>query len=276
MMLPSGVHFLHRALDQADAMGDANVSQWLQPSEIQQLQRFHDVHRRRQWLAARRAAKDLVITVVGASQHQVKPQQINPLHISPLQVNIVTRDQRGRGIRPLVTVAGEPLPGCLSLAHSDHSVVVGVSMGDQNRVGVDVAPRITSTERFRALWFSPCEREWLHEDPDTRTTKLWALKEAVYKAVHEGESWNPRQCEVTMIGDAIERVEYRGSTLRGLSVCTQEIAAQVFVAVHWNQSAADDVHANACDMNQGTSSVSTLNRAFASSRHRAEGVLACS
>ncbi len=93
---------------------------------------------------------------------------------------------------------------------------------------------------FRRLWFADAEQRWLAADPVRRTATLWALKEAVYKAVNAGESWDPRSVEIQADGAEDFRCLYRGLPLANLalSVCDLDGHVAVIVRLPLEQSPA--------------------------------------
>jgi phosphopantetheinyl transferase len=80
------------------------------------------------------------------------------------------------------------------------SVETGVS------VGVDLAPCEPLTDSFVGLWFSPAEQRWSRESNSAATARfIWAAKEAVYKAINQGEGFSPRDVEIHKNGSCLYR-----------------------------------------------------------------------
>jgi phosphopantetheinyl transferase (holo-ACP synthase) len=117
--------------------------------------------------------------------------------IHPAEIDIQSRDGLGRATHPRVTLRGRLQPWAVSIAHSDQSVLVAVSRIPGMSVGVDVAPVQTWSDGFLEMWLTLGERQWLRSVGDLRlASTLWAIKEAVYKAVNIGEPFTPGRIEV--------------------------------------------------------------------------------
>jgi phosphopantetheinyl transferase len=204
-----------------DALPDEAVADlsWLGDQEQRELERFSEPRRRRQWLAGRRLAKELVAGVVKVPR--------------PAMLQIVGRDERGLAVRPRILADRQELAWSLSIAHSERFVFVAVADSRAGSLGVDVAAaRLPSTDGFCRLWFTARERQWIEHDRDRRCAMLWAAKEAVYKAANAGQSWNPREVSLTPIGSAGFECSYRGRVLSGMTLQLDERDAHWF-AVAW-------------------------------------------
>ena len=121
---------------------------WLNLAERIELDRLSHELRRRQWLIGRWLAKQLIQRAAGAELSDIR---------------ILARDERGRGVRPQLRVAGQMLPWSVSISHSDRAVLVALAASDAQMVGVDLAdlrparvPR--SDAGFRRLWFTADEQ----------------------------------------------------------------------------------------------------------------------
>jgi phosphopantetheinyl transferase len=99
-------------------------------------------------------------------------------------------------VRPQVRVRGLPPSACLSISHSDESVLVAVCGAPGARVGVDLAAMEPPGPGFLRMWFTAGEQAWLRRAGRDQAPVLWAVKEAVYKAANEGEPFKPRRVEV--------------------------------------------------------------------------------
>ena len=158
-----------------------DVSVWLSAVERTELARLSHRGRRDQWLAGRWVAKQLVAG-------PIKPQALADLRI-------ISRDGRRRGVKPELWLGSLKLDWSLSISHSDRGVLAALAASDEIWVGVDLAAEIPASESFDRAWFSPTERRWMAIDRRHRATTLWGVKEAVYKAVNTGDSWEPRDVE---------------------------------------------------------------------------------
>jgi phosphopantetheinyl transferase (holo-ACP synthase) len=81
----------------------------------------------------------------------------------------------------------------MSLAHGHESVCAMLSTDARCRVGCDLEPVGQLPRSFWDCWFLPQERAWAFATENAEaTTIVWALKEALYKALGDGESFRPR------------------------------------------------------------------------------------
>ncbi|MFT5522164.1 MAG: phosphopantetheinyl transferase [Pirellulaceae bacterium] len=181
-MIPSSLPFWIRyaANSVAQPMWLENHS-WLSAPERNELKHFSNAARRRQWLTARWLCKQVVM------------QKYSDIDLQ--QIEILSRNERALGTRPAVSVAGKQNGWVLSIAHNDKGVLVA---GTDRRalLGIDLVEHIPKASAFGKLWFSTSEQEWVDEDSQLRTPLLWAIKEAIYKAVNVDEPWAPRQIEL--------------------------------------------------------------------------------
>ena len=160
---------------------------WLAPSERAELAMLSDERRRREWLAGRWAAKQLLMRSAKAA--------------SAAEVEICSRDTGGRGSRPRVRIDGQPFLGSLSIAHTSQGAMAALAAGERLTVGVDLVSLdeiagVSASGGFARLWFTPRERSWIAADCLRRTATLWGIKEAVYKACQKGQAWSPGDVEV--------------------------------------------------------------------------------
>jgi phosphopantetheinyl transferase len=160
---------------------------WLSPAERRLQQGMRAPKRRATWLAGRIAAKRLLIESWGEELTTLQPSEIH----------IETRcSDSSRGQRPAVFVSGQRLSYALSIAHSDHGVLVALANEPGVTLGVDLASQDGPHARRLSWSFTPAERRWLAAAPDRAAARLWAMKEALYKACHDGEGFAPAQIDV--------------------------------------------------------------------------------
>ncbi|HEX3727052.1 MAG TPA: 4'-phosphopantetheinyl transferase superfamily protein [Pirellulales bacterium] len=217
MNLSARFHSRYCTLDAVTAaIGSSKVR--LGDREHQEFERLRDPARRQQWMAGRWLAKRLLCEV-GCAEHGD-------------EIEILTRDARGHGVRPRVLIRGREVVRSLSIAHTDHGVLVALASTDRLLIGADLAPStIPADEGFCRLWFSSLERQWIDRDPAKRVALVWALKEAIYKAANAGQSWNPRQIEIRPRDLQNFDASYRGLPLVELNIeflsCEGQVATIV-------------------------------------------------
>ncbi len=111
--------------------------------------------------------------------------------MAPDRITIHSRNHRGEGTRPRVWYGERELQLSLSLSHAPEAVLVGLATAKQTRVGVDVVSIGSVKESVQKMWFLPNERRLARDD--SVASQIWAAKEAVYKALNEGEPFYPRR-----------------------------------------------------------------------------------
>ncbi len=165
---------------------------WLSPVERAEFGRWRDITRGQAWLWGRFLAKDLILGATAGSASTGEP-----LH--PAMIEICSRDGFGRGIRPQVLVNGRLMPWSVSIAHSDDTVLAALSLTPGLSVGVDLVGRRPLLGSFARMWLTAAEQMWCWSEalaePDL-PAKLWAVKEAFYKASNAGEPFRPEGTEV--------------------------------------------------------------------------------
>ena len=157
---------------------------WLSDAERRECERYRDESRMRQWRAGRRLAKKLL------------SEQLVPWTVDLSEIEILSRDDQGRAVRPEVRIQGKPKPWCVSISHSYRGVLVGISLNPRIQVGVDLAEKEELNPHSLVFWFSGRERQRLREAGARPAAVSWAVKEAVYKAINLGESFVPKKFEV--------------------------------------------------------------------------------
>ncbi len=185
----SAIHCRYRA--QGDLPTDRRAAAlWLSAGEHVTWLTMRSHKRQATWLAGRVLAKQLIAECLGERNDRRAA-------ISPREIHIESRSpQKHLGARPTVFVSGRELDWGLSIAHSGRGVLVAVALDAS--VGVD----LVSSEECRAeslAWcFSSAERRWLATLPahGRGAERLWAMKEAVFKACHAGEGFAPQRIEI--------------------------------------------------------------------------------
>ncbi|MBI84182.1 MAG: hypothetical protein CMJ81_13355 [Planctomycetaceae bacterium] len=164
---------------------------WLSYWERIELGRFSHRGRRRAWLAGRWVSKQLI-------------RENHPEFVEGLRCfSIRSMDEQFRPTRPKICLKQRELPYTLSITHSDTNFLVALSTSAETKVGVDLCHLAPLPASFLTNWFTDSERERIDQisDGEEQRTKevcrLWAAKEAIYKACNRGESFAPRQVEVS-------------------------------------------------------------------------------
>jgi phosphopantetheinyl transferase len=177
--------------------------QWLCDAERAELERFRDHDRRESWVWGRVLAKQAII------------QHCPGVAEDPVALNICSRDAQGRAVRPIVEFTGTPQSWCLSIAHSDRSVFVAIATEPGASVGVDLTQHGKYGTGFLKTWFTKREQRFLASAGDGEIATCWSIKEAVYKAVNNGEPFVPRRVEVHKEARGIYGCRYRNIDLTG-------------------------------------------------------------
>lgn len=175
-----------------------DVASMLSASEMFELECIKSSVRRRTFVAGRIVAKRLLTRLVS-----------NPI---PTAISIHTRDKRGMGIRPQVEIDGRRWDGSLSISHTDEWVVAAVAAAPENTVGIDVVavePRPTS---FVKSWFTPSEQVELSSCNED-VAACWAAKEAVFKAMNNGQSFPPHEIMVSRSSRSHWRAIWNGASV---------------------------------------------------------------
>lgn len=156
---------------------------FLHPEEITFLESLRTTSNRRSWLAGRICAKILWLSVDDIDADA-----------SWKTLRIVSRDERGRGSRPILFENEKPVGRELSLSHSDLAVLAVLSDRTDARIGCDLTS-CGSVNRGMITLFFP-ERNDLSPTDDL-ADRFWAVKEAAYKAAgNDGEAFAPAQWRV--------------------------------------------------------------------------------
>ena len=189
MMVDASVHLRYSNFSQPWEVLDR--TDWLSPGEREDLQRYSHRGRRRAWLAGRWVGKQLILETfcesVESSQH----------------FSIRSLDEWFRPTRPTVRLGKQELPVSISITHSESSLLVALSTLPYVRVGVDLCPLRAMPSSFSQTWFTPLERGQIEQksggnsERTREICRLWAAKEAIYKACNRGESFAPHQIEVS-------------------------------------------------------------------------------
>ena len=145
-------------------------------------------------------------------------------------------ENRASGEPYAVGADGSEMPH-VSISHRDgEAIAVATNRG---RAGVDLEVVESRAPSFSETWFRSSEREMCQGDP-RRESQVWAIKEAVLKALGTGMQLNPRDVEVMDIANGhaeirlYDQARQRHAALGGgdLSVDIQDEQTMV-IAVAW-------------------------------------------
>ncbi|MCA9515288.1 MAG: 4'-phosphopantetheinyl transferase superfamily protein [Myxococcales bacterium] len=168
----------HLSIGGVARMAPTRVGGWLTPSERATYDALAVAKRRRDWLAGRVAAKELV-----RRRHQLGDDGYQRIRVAP----VASGADRGR---PRYDLDDRPGAYALSIAHSGDLGVAALAAAPGLRVGVDVEHPIDPSPGFDEVALAPTERVALAALPtalqrDART-RLWVVKEALVKALGTG------------------------------------------------------------------------------------------
>ncbi len=174
---------------------------WLSEDELVLWHKFRAASRRDTFLAGRILAKRLL-----------RKQQLAASRVAPSRITIRS-DAASQGVRPWVLLDGHRLAYALSISHTSDAVLVGGTNRFGISVGVDLVPRRPLGAPFERSWLTEAESTCLRENGgETTVADIWAMKEAVFKAVHHGEPFAPRCVEIRLEAER-RTVFYHGRNL---------------------------------------------------------------
>ncbi|QEG35089.1 4'-phosphopantetheinyl transferase family protein [Bythopirellula goksoeyrii] len=174
---------------------------WLSQDELESWRTFRSDVRRNTFLAGRILAKRLL-----------RAQHCTAWFTAPSQITICSNNVSS-GVRPYIKFGENRLGYSLSISHTCDAVLVGGTNRSGVSVGVDLVEMRSLSAGFERSWLTDTEIALLHKNKDHLTVAdIWAMKEAVYKAVHNGESFAPRNVEICPEPDGII-VFYRGKDI---------------------------------------------------------------
>ncbi len=162
--------------------------------------------RRLEYLAGRVVAKRLVRQARFASEGA----------IVPFSAITILADVLGA---PELQIVGEPAGPLVSITHGAGVAAAYLAAGPGMRPGIDVEKVERRDASFLATYFTQEEQAWAQPDPDRRLTAMWAVKEAVLKALGVGARVDMRELvteerdgtwHVTLSGQAREVAEALG------------------------------------------------------------------
>jgi len=177
-------------------------AEWLSIDEQCRLARFRDKSASLAWLGGRWCVKQLL-----RSRLRVAESQLCRIHVE-------SRNGRRQGVRPWIFLDGRLKAENISLAHSSRLSTAVLLAKTTGAIGVDISSPRYDAPRIPEFWFTNNERAWCNSGIAPRT--IWSLKEAIYKATNQGESFQPRTLDVTewLSVDECGRVSSKNGTVR--------------------------------------------------------------
>ena len=162
--------------------------------------------------AAARLAEDLVAARIGCERRRVRVAALMPSG------------------RPVATVGGREAEAFVSVSHGGGLVAAAVCA--TGGVGLDVVDAAEAGRRLDA-WFTPDERGMLPGHEGRSRARLWAAKEAAFKAARLDEGFRPLAVAIAPRGRVGFRWSVRGDHRRagGLGIFTAVGGKVVAVAV---------------------------------------------
>jgi phosphopantetheine--protein transferase-like protein len=150
------------------------------------------------------------------------------------------RIQSAASGEPLVLADdGTPMPR-VSISHRDGEAMAIAT--EKGRPGIDLEIVEERHPSFAETWFRPSEREWT-AGIASRESQVWAIKEAVLKALGTGMRLDPRDVEVVSVRDETVEVRLWGEVSdrhaalgRGDFTVTIEEQGTMVVAIAWMAS----------------------------------------
>ncbi len=189
-------------LDERERCREKDVDAMLSANERLALNLLHAPSRRRNWLAGRILAKQLIL------EHAEVPCR------DARAIDIMSCDAFGRGHRPQIRVRGRVKPWCLSISHTSEAVLVALCTTPGVSIGVDLVKDEPLGPGFPKVWFDPSE-QWAAASDATEVCCLWAAKEAFYKAINRDDSFTPRAIHVRQLPDGDYTCVFRGVDMAG-------------------------------------------------------------
>ena len=173
---------------------------WLSEAEQCRLAEIRHPARREASALARVAVKQLV-------------QAECSIDLDPQAMELVSQDRQGRGVRPKLTIAGRTLPWSVSISHTETAILVAMATQPGLSVGIDLVGEHEADGRALQTWFEPSEHELVSIGDSGEALRLWAIKEAVYKAANQDDPFAPRRVCIRRTPDSCYQATYRGLDL---------------------------------------------------------------
>lgn len=165
---------------------------WLSHQEREECDRWRTPERRQMWLAGRWVAKQLI------------RQNLPDTSTHAGEITILSTNDQKRSVRPSIQIREQPQTDwCLSITHSQRGVLVALAQGSNIKVGIDICEPHSFPASFQNTWFTPREQAAFAMGIPELVRRTWTAKEAIYKAVNQGEPFAPRQIEISWAASSI-------------------------------------------------------------------------
>jgi acyl transferase domain-containing protein/phosphopantetheinyl transferase len=189
---------------------------FLHAQELAEYQAIDQTARRRQFLAARAAAKDAIR--LWWSRKHGESELPHP------SLFIIAHDPAGR---PYVQMEKEAALPELSIAHTE---ACAMAIAADVPVGIDIEPATANTPDILSSFASETEviliEELVDASPDSvGPTRLWCAKEAAAKALGTGLQGRPKDLEALAIEEEGSFLVQHGPTGQRLSVYTVQVGS---------------------------------------------------
>lgn len=202
--------------------------EWLSPSERIRAGGISREASRDAWLTARLAAKRLVAA-------RLADAAIDAARPILSEIEIVSRDPSGRGVRPRAFVAGRDSRMTVSISHSGSRVLVAVGPA-AGSLGVDLTPVSAFALPASRWWLTDAEREDARSldaaAAAAHAAVVWSVKEAVYKARLSDEPFRPRAIEVRLRQERITACVAAGRRVTPSAIRTCWLDNHALALVH--------------------------------------------
>ena len=183
---------------------------WLSVEEQHYYGEIGDKSTALSWLGGRWCAKQLLRSALGVADSGLP------------RIHIASRNGRQQRIRPWVFLDGQLQSGSLSIAHSSRLATAVLMREQEGSIGVDVSDPKSDASEVQDFWFTSAELAWCELGVSPRV--VWSLKEAIYKAVNQGEPFRPRALDVSEWLTTEECLQIGPS---GGSLCCSRLGAEV-------------------------------------------------
>ena len=140
------------------------------------------------------SSRSLAVRPLG--REATRSTSASPQSCELASIAISSRNERGESVRPTVAFMARR-----GLGRSPFRTANGSSPAVSKRVRTSrsastYGPPDARLPSFLATWFTPSEQAWANEAGADVACLVWAAKEAVYKAVNDGEKFAPRKIEI--------------------------------------------------------------------------------